>query len=89
MPETMMYGTSSSERRSVSSPENSMTSPRYQRLSTVAVTVAMMMGMKLAIAYSIITTSMAKMTPAMGGVEGCTDRGRRPASHQGSHTIVG
>jgi len=33
---------------------------------TVEVTEARMTGMKLAMVYSIITTSMAKMTPAIG-----------------------
>ena len=43
-----------------------MTSPKNQRFTTVAVTDAMMTGMKLAMVYSIITTSIAKMTPAIG-----------------------
>ena len=66
IPATMMYGTSTSEPISVWGMGNSITSPTNQRLSRVAVTVAMMMGTKLVIAYSIMTTSMAKITPAMG-----------------------
>ena len=71
------------------SPENSITSPRYQRLSTVAVTVAMMMGMKLTIAYSIITTSMAKMTPAIGVLKDAPIAAAVPASDERSDTVVG
>ena len=61
-----MYGTSSSERSSVSGTENTASPPNTLRETTVAATVETMTGTKPTTVYSINTTSIAKTTPASG-----------------------
>ena len=64
-PANTMYGNSNSECKP-SEMANTVASPWNPRYTTVAVTALKITGMKLAMVYSIITTSMANTTPASG-----------------------
>ena len=65
-PANMMRGTSGSDWISINATLNGDSVPNKASTVSEAATAAMITGRKLAIVYSIITTSMAKMTPAMG-----------------------
>ena len=59
-------GTSQKPAEVIAGTLNASAPPNTATLISVAVTEAMMTGMKEITEYSIITTSMAKMTPAIG-----------------------
>ena len=61
-----MYGSSSSDTISIEGACTSGVVPNTKCVMEVALTAARITGVKPTSVYSIITTSMAKMTPAMG-----------------------
>ena len=65
-PARMIWGTSGSDWTSINATVNGGSVPNRASIVSEAATAAMITGRKLAMVYSIITTSMAKMTPAMG-----------------------